>query len=123
SLIGSQEFLAFLAVSFVLIVTPGPSVLLIVSQALHGGTRRGLVTVAGTNAGMTPPLALAVLGAGTVADAVADGLSWLRWAGVAWLLLQGLHELRSSGPERTRPVAQGPALKAFAQGFAVSLLN
>lgn len=123
SLIGSQEHLAFLAVSFVLIVTPGPSVLLIVSQALHGGSRRGLVTVAGSTAGMMPPLALAVLGAGTLADALVDGLLWLRWAGVAWLLIQGLHELRPASAAGSRPAAHGPAWRAFVQGFAVSLLN
>lgn len=121
----SNLYLAFVAISFVLIVTPGPSVLLIVSQSLFGGTRRGLLTVLGTNLGMLIPLGVAIAGANAVAAHVTNGLTWIRWAGVAWLLFQGVAEIRNAG---RRPAPAGGdegryAWQAIRRGFVVSLLN
>lgn len=128
-LLGSPAYLAFLALAVVLIVTPGPSVLLIVSASLNGGLRRGLVTVAGTGVGMLGPLAVAVVGATTVAGLLAGGLTWLRWLGVAWLVFQGITELRRRHqplpPGRASGAGPGPpgTARAFWQGLTVSLLN
>lgn len=131
-------YAAFVTVSIGLIVTPGPSVLLIVSNSLVGGRRNGLLTVLGTSLGMAVPLALAIIGLGSVADRMAGWFNWLRWAGVAWLLFQGLREFRSPAPvalsqgnvpgNRCDPGDSPQSLpgtrpRPVWQGFTVSLLN
>ncbi|MCC5795506.1 MAG: LysE family transporter [Chromatiales bacterium] len=117
----SESFTAFLAISFLLIVVPGPSVLLIVSTSLLRGLRAGLLTVLGTSVGMLLPLAATVAGIGALAQLAAGWLPLWRWAGVAWLATAGLLALLRA-PRGADP-APGPAGTAFWRGFVVSLTN
>jgi len=57
-----EPYCAFVMMSFVLILIPGPNVVLIVANSIAHGRRYGLVTVAGTSAAMVMQLALTVLG-------------------------------------------------------------
>ena len=55
-------YLAFVAVSVGLIVTPGPNVLVIISAGMAHGRVRALQTVAGTSTAMAIQLTLVALG-------------------------------------------------------------
>jgi threonine/homoserine/homoserine lactone efflux protein len=112
--------LSFLAIAAVVLLTPGPSLLLIASTSLALGRRQGLVAVAGTAAGLSLTLVLMVFGLGTVATRSGSWFGLLRWAGVAWLALLGLRYLwTASAANVAHPTGAG----GFWAAAAVSTLN
>ena len=117
-----DSYLAYLAVSAALILAPGPSILLIVSNSLAGGTRRGLTTVAGTSAAMVIQLGVAGGGVTSLMLLLAGWLGYLQWAGIAYLCWLGVQTWRNAGGTESQPVA-ARARSAFGQGFLVSLTN
>lgn len=60
----TSSVLAFAALSFVLIVTPGPSVLFVIGQALRLGRTAALVTVAANGLGFLAQITQIAIGAG-----------------------------------------------------------
>lgn len=126
------SLLAFLGVSLLVIVTPGPDTALTIRSALAGGRRAGIATALGVTAGQLV-WALAS-SAGLVALLLASGPLFhaVRLAGAAYLIALGAHALfaalRPGGPgaatsgagERCRRLR--PAV-AFRQGIVSNLGN
>jgi threonine/homoserine/homoserine lactone efflux protein len=69
---------------------PGPNVALIVANSLRYGARMGVATVLGTTLGVALQLLFVVTSLAVIVELVADALSWIRWAGVAYLVWLGL---------------------------------
>ena len=65
-MLNPELFLAFLLITAVLIVTPGPIVTLVIATGATEGMRAALVTVLGTT-----------IGNGLLVGAIAFGLSWV----------------------------------------------
>jgi threonine/homoserine/homoserine lactone efflux protein len=100
-------FLAFVGVSAIIIMTPGPDTAITIRNTLFGGAGGGIFTALGVSCGLTIwALATSV---GIVALLVASEPLFLalKYAGAAYLVFLGLHALR----EAIRP-------KAFAAGHA-----
>ncbi len=122
----------FVAASLVLLATPGPSVVFVVTRALALGRTAGLVSVLGLEAGLLLHVAATVLGLSAVAASSPVVLGWVRAAGVAYLVLLALRELRvprsrsvarSTSAER-EPVAADPRWRPlFRDAFVVDVLN
>lgn len=118
----TDSYLAYLGVSAALILAPGPSILLIVSNSIAGGTQRGLATVAGTSTAMIIQLAVAGGGVTSLMLLVSAWLGYLQWAGIAYLCWLGLRPWLQDGGGNGQAVA-AHARSAFGQGFLVSLTN
>ncbi len=119
-----ELYLAFVVAASVLIVLPGPNVMLIVAHSLGRGPRRALMTVAGTNVCQAIQLAITCVGMASILLFLAPWFEWLRWAGVAYLIFLGVREWRAR-PD-TPADAPGDAVSAkacFWQGFIVSATN
>lgn len=116
-----MDLTLFLLLSFGLIVVPGPNVIVIVTTSIVHGKVRGLQTVVGTSAAMIVQLLVAALGTAWFVTAVSEGLKWLKWLGVAYLLYLGYKQIRASmsGITLSSPSAVG----SFQRGFWVSLTN
>ena len=85
-----QLFTAFLLITFVLVILPGPIVTLVISTGATRGVRAALTTVAGTTLGNAMLLAAIALGLNWVhahADLLFDAL---RWTGAAYLVWLGV---------------------------------
>jgi homoserine/homoserine lactone efflux protein len=116
----SDLFAAFLLITFVLVITPGPIVTLVIATGATQGIRAGLATVAGT-----------VSGNALLIAAIAFGLTWIlksshllfeviRWAGAAYLIWIGIQAWRGAG--NTEQVAP-PQRVHVSRGFLVALSN
>ncbi|MCG8415024.1 MAG: LysE family transporter, partial [Pseudomonadales bacterium] len=81
-----ELYLSFVLVSLLVIAMPGPNILVIVSTSITAGTKRGLQTVIGTSLAMIVQLAVAALGTTGLLVLLNNGLRWLKWAGVLYLL-------------------------------------
>ncbi len=117
-------FLAFVGVSAAVIVVPGPSVLLIVSNSLQCGIRDGILTAVGVSAAMVIQLAAAVAGITSVVFLLADWFAAVRWIGIVYLIYLGVSRLRERvavADLTASPGRRGAA--GLLQGFVVSLTN
>jgi len=115
-------YLTFLVVSFGLIIVPGPNVLVIVSTSITHGTKRGLQTVAGTSLAMAIQLLVVATSTAWLVQVISNGLQYLKWVGVVYLLYLALYHLKlafSSGKYEAIDTTSA----TFRRGFLVSLTN
>jgi homoserine/homoserine lactone efflux protein len=113
-------FAAFLVITAVLIVVPGPIVTLIIATGARQGLRAALVTVAGTSLGNAVLLAAVALGLGWVLQNVEGLFIVLRWAGAAYLIWLGITAWRHAGAVES---VEASRRVNFTRGFLVALSN
>ena len=115
---------AFVLAVAVLMLIPGPNLALIVSNSLAYGARWGLLTVLATSTASMLQLGLVALGMASVVEQLGGWFGWLRWAGVAYLVVLGVQQWRAPPPDlagvRPQPRSAG---RIFARAMAVSLTN
>jgi homoserine/homoserine lactone efflux protein len=111
---------AFLGMTVVLILVPGPIVTLVVSTGATRGVRAALVTVAGTSTGNAVLLAAIALGLDWVLGHAAHLFELLRWCGALYLIWLGVRTWRSAGAPQAQP--SGHQLH-FWRGMVVALSN
>ena len=116
-----QLFSAFLVITTVLILTPGPIVTLVISTGATQGVRAALATVAGTTLGNAVLLAAIALGLNWVLANAAVLFSALRWTGALYLIYLGLKAWRGAASE-AEPAAPDPRVH-FGRGLLVALTN
>lgn len=119
-----EIWLAFAAASAVLIIIPGPTVLLVVSYALGQGWRAALPTAIGVALGDFTAMTLSMLGLGALLQA--SGLLYLalKWAGAAYLVWLGIGLWRAGGTLHVTPRPAGArAIKMLAHAWIVTALN
>lgn len=115
-----MDFAIFLGLSIVIIIIPGPNVLVIVATSLQQGRTRGLQTVAGTSVAMIVQMLIAAAGTHWLVQSLSNGFSWIKWGGVAYLLYLGIQNLLRSKPDSPKV---GSAMGSFGKGFVISLTN
>ncbi|MCX5193373.1 LysE family translocator [Streptomyces sp. NBC_00249] len=115
----------FLAASCLLILLPGPNMVLIVTRAAAQGRRAGLVTAAGVECATVVHVAVASSGVAQLVTRSPAAFLALRYAGAAYLLLLGVRALRGGPPSLDAPEARGRVRlgRAYRDGFLVNLLN
>ena len=119
-------FAAFLLITMILVVTPGPIVTLVIATGASQGTRAALTTVAGTT-----------LGNALLIAAIAGGLSFviahagmlfdvLRWIGAAYLIWLGIQTWRAPVADigaNDSPRETASRWAHFRGGFLVGISN
>ena len=116
-----QLFGAFLFVTTILILSPGPIVTLVVATGATQGVRAALATAAGTTLGNALLLVAIALGLDWVlANAVAV-FNAMRWTGALYLIYLGLKAWRGAG--RESEVAPLNRRIHFRRGLMVALTN
>jgi len=114
----------FVVAALVLLLTPGPAVLYIVTRAVDQGRRAGLVSVLGVHAGTLVHVAAAAAGLSAVLAASATAFSVVKYLGAAYLIYLGVRQLLSRVIEPTKVTAAPARLaRAFVDGFIVNVLN
>lgn len=111
----------FLLTSILVIVIPGPNVLVLVATSLQFGLRAALLTLIGTASAMAFQLTLVCFATSAWVSAADNGLSWLKWSGV--IVLTGLaiqQFVRAFNKPSSTPLT--PSHATFT-GFWVALSN
>jgi RhtB (resistance to homoserine/threonine) family protein len=121
------RFGAWLAVSAVLIVTPGPDTALVIRNALRSGARASSLTALGVGLGSLTWAVAAALGVAFLLERSATAFTVLKLAGAGYLIYLGLRSLLGdSRPISTPSSGPAPALadrSALGQGLLNNLLN
>jgi len=89
--------MAFAAVSFVGIATPGPTVLLALTNGSRHGLRRAVAGMIGAVLSDFVLIGAVAIGLGALLAASEFWFSMLKWAGAAYLAFLGIMLLRSKG--------------------------
>ncbi len=122
----ADRLLAFAAMSFLLIVIPGPSVLFVIGRALTQGRRAALTTVAGNTVGAYVLIVAVAFGIGAVVERSILVFTVLKLAGAAYLVFLGVKAWRERGSLQAGVTGSGAAqsvLRTFGEGFAVGVTN
>ncbi len=114
----------FITASLVLLITPGPAVLYIMTRSIDQGRKAGFVSVLAIETGALIHVAAASLGLSAILVSSALAFDVIRYLGAAYLLYLGIRKLRE------RDVAavdvEAPAVnlrRVYTQGVVVSVLN
>ena len=114
-------FSAFLLITFVLVIVPGPIVTLVIATAATRGTRAALITVIGTTLGTAVMLLCIALGLNWVLKTSAEVFEVLRWIGAAYLIWLGIQSWRTAG--RAAEAAPPRHRVHISRGFLVAITN
>ncbi|MGW4696889.1 LysE family translocator [Kitasatospora cineracea] len=125
-MVSADRLLAFAAMSSLLIVIPGPSVLFVIGRALAQGRRAALTTVVGNTTGAYTLVVAVAFGVGAVVERSVLLFTLLKLAGAAYLVFLGIRAWRERGSLRAAFSAAGAAhsgLRTFWEGFTVGVTN
>ncbi|MFD9967154.1 LysE family translocator [Streptomyces sp. NPDC059011] len=117
---------AFAAMSFLLIVIPGPSVLFVIGRALAQGRRAALTTVVGNTLGACLLVVAVALGIGTVVERSVLVFTALKLAGAGYLVYLGAKAVRQRRSLQSAITEEGPGhgrARTLWEGFAVGVAN
>jgi threonine/homoserine/homoserine lactone efflux protein len=119
-------WLAFVAASTLLLLIPGPTILLVLSYALSQGRRVALATAMGVALGDFIAMSASLAGLGALVLTSALLFSILKWVGAAYLVWLGIGLLRSVPDKGLSADLSGTPVKArkvFGHAAAVTALN
>ena len=123
----ATTLLLFAAVAFVIIATPGPTVLLALANGSRHGLRRAACGMAGAVASDFVLVAAAALGLGALLAASEFWFGVVKWLGVTYLAFLGVLMLRSSGrlalPNNGDMVEAASGRALFLRSFLVAITN
>jgi threonine/homoserine/homoserine lactone efflux protein len=119
-----ESWAAFTAASTVLLIIPGPTVLLVVSYALGQGWRTVLPMTVGVALGDFTAMTLSMLGLGALLATSATLFTILKWVGAAYLVYLGLRLWRAGGTLDAAPRTDAvSAAKMLGHAWLVTALN
>lgn len=119
-------WLAFAAASALLVLIPGPTVLLTLSYALSQGRRVAVAMALGVALGDLVAMSASLLGLGALLAASATAFTVVKWIGAAYLAWLGLSMLRANparGLGAVETPAAVPTARVFRHAATVTALN
>src|SRR6516164_8436977 len=119
-----EVWLAFVAASTILLIIPGPTVLLVVSYALGQSWRAAFPMAVGVALGDFTAMTLSMVGVGALLAASAGLFTALRWFGAAYLIWLGVKLWRAGGTLDAEPrTDRASAAKMLGHAWVVTALN
>jgi threonine/homoserine/homoserine lactone efflux protein len=102
----------FVVAALVLLLTPGPAVLYIVTRSIEGGRAAGLVSMLGVHVGTLVHVAAAAVGLSAVLVASATAFTVVKWLGAAYLVYLGVRRIIDRTAPRRRATRRPRQLAA-----------
>lgn len=122
-----SEWLLFVVVASVAIMSPGPAVLVAMRNSLNGGARRVMVSSLGNIVGLVCVAGLATLGLGAVLHTAEWLFSLIKVLGAAYLVYLGIRQWRAETPllSAASVTAQRgwSRWRTFLEGYLVAISN
>jgi len=119
-----ETWLAFSAASALLMIIPGPTILLVISYALGQGWRAALPMAIGVALGDFTAMTLSMLGLGALLATSATIFTVLKWVGAGYMIWLGIKLWRAGGSLNASPRMDGASmLRMLAHAWLVTALN
>lgn len=121
-----QELLIFILAALMLVITPGPNMIYLISRSITQGKGAGFISLAGIIAGFTFHVTMVSVGLTAVLFAVPFAYTTLKFLGIFYLLYLAFQAVNPKNQgifaTKTDLKADKPA-KLFSMGFLTSVLN
>ncbi|MGV6804331.1 MAG: LysE family translocator [Ruegeria sp.] len=114
---------AYVATVLLLMSTPGPSQLLMLSNSAANGLRRGVFTAAGDLTANLLQMLAAGLGLAALIASSGAALAVIKWLGVVYLIFLGVRTILQAKPKEARIAAMTSRKALWMQGFVTSAAN
>jgi threonine/homoserine/homoserine lactone efflux protein len=119
-----EHWLAFAAACAIILVIPGPTILLVISYALGHGRKSASATVAGVALGDFTAMTASMLGLGALLATSAELFTVLKWVGAAYLIYLGIKLWRAPVGEMAVAAANDVSgTRMFVHAYIVTALN
>ncbi len=122
----TTHLVAFVLLSYALIVIPGPNVLFVISRALQLGRAAGLAAVVGGQLGVYTQVIAVAVGIGALVEQSVAIFTVIKLAGAAYLIylgVQAIRQRRSLTAALDIGVARKPTGQMLRDGFVVGVTN
>ncbi|WP_245615797.1 leucine efflux protein LeuE [Andreprevotia chitinilytica] len=123
SILGITDLATYILGTVVIILTPGPNSLFVLSTAGKHGARVGFAAAGGVFFGDLTLMLAAALGVASLMHAYPIAFDVVRYAGAAYLAWLGLKLLFTRGGQTQVTAEAGSPQQAFKQAFGISLIN
>lgn len=121
-----ETWYLYIMTVLILMSTPGPSQLLILSNSLSSGFSRSLFTAAGDLTANLIQMTIATMGAAYLIKSNENLITTIQWLGICYLVIAGILSIKKA---RAATLSRADAEKnrsnfsLYAQGFLVSAVN
>ena len=117
-------YLLYLAAVALLIVTPGPTMLMCMTNSINHGPRRAMTSVAGAVTAVLGVMLLSAMGLGALLATSETAFTVAKVAGAAYLIWLGIKTLRSDAVlQVTDQATAAPRRSSYLQGVLVGASN
>ena len=121
-----QELFIFIFAALMLVITPGPNMIYLISRSITQGRKAGLISLAGIITGFTFHVTMVSVGLTAVLFTVPYAYSVLKTLGVCYLLFLAFQAINPKNQgifEAKTDLKEDKATKLFSMGFFTSVLN
>lgn len=120
-----ETWAAFALAAFIVLIIPGPTIVLVIGRAMTYGKRAVLPLAAGVTLGDFTAMTLSLLGLGTVLAASATLFTIFKWAGALYLIYLGVKTWRADPSAKLAANAEmaGTSRRLFRSAYVVTALN
>ncbi|NUM80114.1 LysE family translocator [bacterium] len=122
-MINYDLFTWFFITSFLMALSPGPAVFLILGQGMKYGVRASMLGAVGIEIINTSYFVLSALGLSAVLAANPIVFSILKWAGIGYLFYIGIRTLMAAKPGDMIPKAKPPGSRFLIDGIVTQAAN
>jgi threonine/homoserine/homoserine lactone efflux protein len=120
----TELWLAYLTTVLILMSTPGPSHLLMLSNSLGNGFNRSLATAAGDLSANIVQMTVASLGLVSLIHSSQEFFVVIKWVGVSYLIFMGVTKFRKRFDPSVAVLSRVRTLRSlYWQGFMTSAAN
>ena len=120
-----EQIAVVVSITFLVMISPGPDMVIVMRSTLVGGRRAGIWTSFGVLAGNAVHMTYCVLGIGWLISKSIVAFSVLKYAGAAYFIYLGITSFRARASSLAPVDSEPPAgdRRWFVQGFISNVLN
>jgi len=124
-MIPAHEWLLFTGAALLMVLTPGPNMIYLISRSICQGRMAGVTSLVGVVAGFLVHMTAAAVGLTALFMAVPLGYDLLKWAGATYLLWMAWQAVKpgARSPFEARELPPDSPAKLVMMGFLTSVLN
>ena len=120
-----NELLLFAGAALLMVLTPGPNMIYLISRSICQGRKAGVISLFGVIAGFLVHMFAAAIGLTALFLAVPSAYEVLKWVGAAYLMYLAWEAVKpgARSPFEARQLPEDSPARLFLMGFLTNLLN
>lgn len=120
---GIKDFGLFIALSWMLIITPGPDIIYVLTRGISNGRKAGLISATGVTLGLLVHTLFAALGLSIILKTSAIAFTVVKLSGAVYLVYLGIKTILEKKKINIVKTEVIKTRKIFVQGILSNVLN